>query len=138
LLLPSGAGSAFGVTPSMYLWPSGITMTRWKVILVPSPPLDSFAAAIVAGSWSQTAGNSLSPSPLYVLEPRYAHCTQLRTGIVCVASSLSSLLGRRQQLPARRHYEIGEPRGNLWHKAQHDNREYHQDDKRHDAPDHVA
>src|SRR5215471_3670619 len=35
----SGAGSAFGVTPSISRWPLGCTITLVKVICAPMPPL---------------------------------------------------------------------------------------------------
>src|SRR5262249_7828366 len=43
----SGAGSDFGVTPSISLRPSGHTITRSNVILLPNPPLDSDAVSVV-------------------------------------------------------------------------------------------
>src|SRR5262245_37880279 len=44
---PPGAGSDFGVTPSISLRPSGHTITRSNVILLPNPPLDSDAVSVV-------------------------------------------------------------------------------------------
>src|SRR5438034_10210795 len=35
----------------------------------------------------------------------------------CMADFLNKVLGRRQQLLARPHYEIGKPRGNLCHRS---------------------
>jgi hypothetical protein len=43
----AGAGSAFGVTPSISLRPSGQTMWRSNIILTPNPPSDSDAASVV-------------------------------------------------------------------------------------------
>ena len=42
----SGAGNCLGVTPSMYLWPSGMTMIRWNVTVV-GPPSESEACSVV-------------------------------------------------------------------------------------------
>jgi hypothetical protein len=42
----SGAGKAFGVTPSISLWPSGQTMMRWKVMTF-EPPSESEACSVV-------------------------------------------------------------------------------------------
>src|SRR6516164_284690 len=54
----SGAGSDFGVTPSISLRPSGQTIWRSNTILTGTPPLDSSAASVVGSTFPRSDANA--------------------------------------------------------------------------------
>src|SRR6516225_5776270 len=55
----SGAGSAFGVTPSISRWPLGCTITLVKVICAPMPPSDSDVESVVGSTLPKSEANAL-------------------------------------------------------------------------------
>ena len=54
----AGAGSCFGVTPSISRRPSGHTMCRSNTILTPKPPSDSEAFSVVGRTFPSNPANA--------------------------------------------------------------------------------